>query len=81
MLSLKKRYPFNRPKESQIKIDSETILSPPSTVQRETYIIRTNPVSPVDITKDIIVGHKRHAQDQQNSTRRQRDIQVPQGTP
>jgi hypothetical protein len=39
MLSLKKRYPFNKPRESQMEIDSETIPSPPSAVQRETNII------------------------------------------
>jgi hypothetical protein len=46
-----------------MEIDNETIPSPPSTVQRETYIIPTNPVAPVDITRDVIVGHKRHARD------------------
>jgi hypothetical protein len=81
MLSLKKRYPFNKPRESQMEIDSETLPSSPSAVQRETNIIPTNPVAPVDITRDITVGHKRHAQDLQNSARRQRDTQVPQGTP
>jgi hypothetical protein len=64
-----------------MEIGSETIYSPPSAIQRETYIIPTNPIAPTDITKDITVGHKRHAQDLQNSARRQRDIQVPQGTP
>jgi hypothetical protein len=44
-----------------MEIDSETIFSPPSVVQRETNIIPTNPVALVDITRDIIVGHKRHA--------------------
>jgi hypothetical protein len=58
ILSLKKRYPFNRPRESQMDVDSETIPSPPSTIQRETNIIPTNLVSPVDITRDITMGHK-----------------------
>ena len=65
---------FQRSKEYHMEIYSETIPSPPSTVQRETNIIPTNSVAPVDITRDITVGHKRHAQDQQNSARRQRDI-------
>jgi hypothetical protein len=46
-----------------MEIDKETIPSPPSIVQRETCIIPTNPVAPVDITRDVILGHKRHAQD------------------
>jgi hypothetical protein len=39
-----------------MEIDSKTIPSPPSAVQREKDII---PVSPVDIFRDIAVGHKR----------------------
>ena len=54
-------------------IDSETILSPPSTVQRETYIILVDlvvpvdpvvpadPIAPIDMPRDIAVGHKRPA--------------------
>ena len=42
-----------------MEIDSETIPSPPSTVQRETDIIPVNLVAPVDTSKDIVVGHKR----------------------
>jgi hypothetical protein len=34
----------------------------PSTVQRELAII---PVAPIDIPRDIAVGHKRHVRDQQ----------------
>jgi hypothetical protein len=41
-----------------MEIDSETIPSPPSAFQRETDII---PVAPVDMSKDIAVGHKRLA--------------------
>jgi hypothetical protein len=41
-----------------MEIDSETIPSPPSIVQKETNIIPTNPVAPIDITKDITVEHK-----------------------
>jgi hypothetical protein len=39
----------------------ETIPSPPSTVQRETNIIPANSVAPVDMPRDIAVGHKRPA--------------------
>jgi hypothetical protein len=39
-----------------MEIDSKTIPSPPSAVQRETDI---NPVVPVDMFRDIAVGHKR----------------------
>jgi hypothetical protein len=42
-----------------MEIDSETIPSPPSVVQRETYIIPADPVAPVDMFRDIAVGHKR----------------------
>jgi hypothetical protein len=44
-----------------MEIDSETIPSPPSTIQRETYIIPADLVAPVDMFIDIAVGHKRHA--------------------
>jgi hypothetical protein len=40
-----------------MEINSKTIPSPPSTTQRETKII---PVDPVDMFRDIAVGHKRH---------------------
>jgi hypothetical protein len=36
----------------------ETVPSPPSVVQRETVI---DPVAPVDVPRDIAVGHKRPA--------------------
>jgi hypothetical protein len=51
-----------------MEIDSETVPSPPSAVQRETTIIPVDPivladpVAPValiDILRDIAVGHKR----------------------
>jgi hypothetical protein len=42
-----------------MEIDSETIPSPPSTFQRETNIIPSDLVSPVDMFIDIVVGHKR----------------------
>jgi hypothetical protein len=56
-----------------MKIDSETMPSPPSAVQRETEIIPvdpvapidpvvpTNPVAPIDMPRDITVGHKKPA--------------------
>jgi hypothetical protein len=45
-----------------MEIDSETIPSPPSVVQRETTIIPVDPVDPVslvDVLGDIAIGHKR----------------------
>jgi hypothetical protein len=42
-----------------MEIDNETMPSPPSTVQRETYIILSDLVAPVDMFRDIAVGHKR----------------------
>jgi hypothetical protein len=42
-------------------IDSETIHFPPSTVQRDTYIILVDLVAPVDMPRDIAVGNKRPA--------------------
>jgi hypothetical protein len=41
-----------------MEIDSETIPSPPSTVQREIAIYSFYPFSPVDVSKDIAIGHK-----------------------
>ena len=40
---------FQRSRESQMEIDSETVPSPPSAVQRETTIIPVDPVAPIDI--------------------------------
>jgi hypothetical protein len=42
-----------------MEIDSETMPSPPSIVQRETNIIPANLVAPVDIFRDIAIRHKR----------------------
>jgi hypothetical protein len=39
----------------------ETIPSPPSIVQRETTIDPVDPIAPVDVPRDITVGHKRPA--------------------
>ena len=47
-----------------MEIDNETIPSPPSTIQRETDIILVDPadlVTPIDMPRDIVVGHKRPA--------------------
>jgi hypothetical protein len=41
-----------------MEIDSETIPSPPSAIQRETDITPGYPGSPVDMFRDIAVGHK-----------------------
>jgi hypothetical protein len=44
-----------------MEIDSETIPSPPSTFQKETDIIQVIQNAPVDMSRDIAVGHKRPA--------------------
>jgi hypothetical protein len=44
-----------------MEINNETIHSPPSSFQRETYIIPADPVALVDMSGDIAVGHKRPA--------------------
>jgi hypothetical protein len=41
-----------------MEIDSETIPSPPSVIQRETDITPGYPGSPVDMFRDIAVRHK-----------------------
>jgi hypothetical protein len=50
---------FRRSRESLMEIDNEkkeeAVPSPPSTIQRETVI---NPVDPVDVPRDIVVGIK-----------------------
>jgi hypothetical protein len=50
---------FQISRESQPYIDSKTIPSPPSAVQRETNIILVDLVAPVDMFIDIAVGNKR----------------------
>jgi hypothetical protein len=64
---------FQKSREAQMEIDSETIPSRPSTIQRETNIIQYDPIALVDlvvpvdsvapsnIPRDTIVGHKRPA--------------------
>jgi hypothetical protein len=49
---LKEEIAFQRSRESQMEIDSETMPSPPSAVQRETDIIPVDPVAPVDMFRD-----------------------------
>jgi hypothetical protein len=44
-----------------MEIDSETIHSPPSTVQRETNIFPADLVAPIDMSIAIAIGHKRPA--------------------
>jgi hypothetical protein len=41
-----------------MEIDSETIPSPPSAIQRETNITQGYPGFPVDMFRDIAVWHK-----------------------
>jgi hypothetical protein len=42
-----------------MEIEIKTILSPPSAIQRETYIISVDLVTPVDMFIDIAVGNER----------------------
>jgi hypothetical protein len=56
---------FRRSRESHMEIDSEKneeiVPLPPSTVQREIVIDPIDPISQIDVPRDIAVGHKRHA--------------------
>jgi hypothetical protein len=52
---------FQRSRESQMEIDSETMPSLPSIVQREIEIIPADLVAPVDMFRDIVVWDKRPA--------------------
>jgi hypothetical protein len=76
---------FQRSRESQMEIDSETVPSPHSAVQRETHIIPLDPVvpvdpiAPVDIPRDITVGHKRSTWAQQTLQEAEGHA-APQGT-
>jgi hypothetical protein len=58
-VALEEETVFQRSRKSHMKIDSKTIPSLSSTVQRETYIISVDPVAPVDMFRDIAVAHKR----------------------
>jgi hypothetical protein len=74
-----------------MEIDSETMPSPPSIVQRETHIIPVDPIAPVDpvvpanpiapsnILRDITVGHKRLAWARQ-TLQEAEGHKAPQGT-
>jgi hypothetical protein len=55
---LEEEISFQGSRESHMDIDNETIPSPPSAVQRETDVILIDLVSPVDMIRDILVGHK-----------------------
>jgi hypothetical protein len=82
---------FHKSREAQMEIDSETIPSPPSTIQREIYIIPNDPIDPVDpiipadsvslsnIPSDITVGHKRPAWSQK-TLQEAEGHKSPQGT-
>jgi hypothetical protein len=60
-------------------IDSEIVPSPPSAVQRETVIDLVDPVAPVDVPRDIAVGHKRPFWAQQNLQEAEGHV-APRGT-
>jgi hypothetical protein len=74
-----------------MEFNSETIPSPPSIVQSETYIISEDLIAPVDLvaptdlvcpsntTKEIIVGHKRPTWARQNLKEAEGN-KSPQGT-
>jgi hypothetical protein len=65
-----------------MEIDCETIPFLPSTVQREAYIIPvdpTDPLSPIDMPRDIPVGHKMPNWDRQ-SLQEAEGHATPQGT-
>jgi hypothetical protein len=64
---------FQRSRESHMEIDNEkkeeTIPSPPSSIQRETFIDpidRVDPIYPFYVPRDIAVGQKRPAWARQN---------------
>jgi hypothetical protein len=78
-LDLKESYLTQRESKQNEKKE-ETILSPPSAVQRETDIIPVDPIVPVDMPGDIAVGHKKACLGSTKLCKRQRNIQVPQGT-
>jgi hypothetical protein len=41
-----------------MEIDSKIIPSPPLVAQRETNIYQVDPLAPIDMFRDIAVGHK-----------------------
>jgi hypothetical protein len=68
-VTLEKEIAFQRSRESQMDINNEkkeeTVYSTPLVVQRKTVIDLVDPIAPVDVPRDIAVGHKRHAWAQQ----------------
>jgi hypothetical protein len=58
-LDMMKKYPFKDPENLRLRLIVRQIPSPPSTVQRETYIIPVDPIGQIDMFRDIVVGHKR----------------------
>jgi hypothetical protein len=76
---------FQRSREYQMEINSETVPSPPLAVQRETTIIPFDPFVPFDtivpvyIHRDIAVGHKRPSWAQQ-TVQEAEGHTTPQGT-
>jgi hypothetical protein len=82
---------FQKSREAQMEIDSETIPSPPSAVQREIDIIPDDPIAHIDpvvpansyapsnIPIDITVGNKRHAWARQ-TLQEAEGHKTPQGT-
>ena len=58
-VSLEEETIFQTSRESQMEIDNKTIPSPSSAVQRETNMISVDPVAPVYMFRDIVVGHRR----------------------
>jgi hypothetical protein len=57
-LPLKKRQSFKDPENLRWRL-TVRLPSPSSTIQRETDIISVDRVAPVDMFRDIAVGHKR----------------------
>jgi hypothetical protein len=76
---------FRRSRESHMEIDSESVSSPPSNIQRETSIVPVNPGVPVDpvalvdVPRDITIGHKILFWDRQ-TLQKVKGHPTPQGT-
>jgi hypothetical protein len=84
-VSFEEEIAFQRSRESQMEIYSETMPSLPSTVQRETDIAPVDPVIPadpiaqIDMPRDFTVGHKRPAWARQ-TLQEAEEHKAPQGT-
>jgi hypothetical protein len=74
-----KEIAFHRSIESQMEIGSETIPSSSSTVHRDISIDTVDPIAPVDIPRDIAVGHKRHVW-ASKTLQEEKGHETPQGT-